>query len=190
MALPLCGAKRLKYDDHCSLPAGWGTDHVGSGRCRLHSGSTRNGRVAAAKEEAVREAVQVMGAPINIDPLEALLWCVRSAAGEAQYASLQVAELEKAMQGGGKRASLHPWIKVRQDALERLARFSKMAVDAGVAERLVQVEEAHARLMYRVVACVVADLALSAEQRERAPQLVRQHLELISGQADEAGGGP
>lgn len=26
-------------DLYCSLPAGWGTDHVGVGRCRLHGGS-------------------------------------------------------------------------------------------------------------------------------------------------------
>jgi len=26
--------------DPCQLPAGWGTDHVGEGRCKLHGGST------------------------------------------------------------------------------------------------------------------------------------------------------
>jgi hypothetical protein len=188
MALPLCGSRRLKVGELCTLPAGWGTDHVGSGRCRLHGGATRNGRVAAAKEEAQREAVQVMGAPIDVDPLEALLVCVRVAAGEAEYASAQVAELERAMQEGKKSTSLHPWIRVRQDALERLARFSKMAVDAGVAERLVQVEERHARVLFRVMSGVVADLDIPAAQRELVPQLVRRHLELISGSRDgEAG---
>lgn len=35
-----CGArKRDGSDDPCGLPAGWGTDHVGDGRCKLHGGN-------------------------------------------------------------------------------------------------------------------------------------------------------
>tara|TARA_Y100000310_G_C20686859_1_gene819564 strand:- start:1 stop:651 length:651 start_codon:yes stop_codon:yes gene_type:complete len=41
---PICGAVKLKgkgksepeQDDICGLTAGWGTDHLGTGRCRLH----------------------------------------------------------------------------------------------------------------------------------------------------------
>lgn len=39
-----CGAK-LKHrpGQYCGQPAGWGTDHVGEGRCKLHGGSTPRG---------------------------------------------------------------------------------------------------------------------------------------------------
>jgi hypothetical protein len=37
-----CGATN-RNDEPCGLPAGWGTDHVGEGRCRLHGGATPRG---------------------------------------------------------------------------------------------------------------------------------------------------
>lgn len=43
-----CGAsKRDGSGDTCSLPAGWGTDHVGEGKCKLHGGSSPRGKEAA-----------------------------------------------------------------------------------------------------------------------------------------------
>lgn len=37
----ICGAtKRDGSGDKCSLPAGWGTNHTGTGRCKLHGGAT------------------------------------------------------------------------------------------------------------------------------------------------------
>lgn len=37
-----CGAtKRDGSGDTCTLPAGWGTDHVGEGNCKLHGGAAR-----------------------------------------------------------------------------------------------------------------------------------------------------
>lgn len=37
--IPTCGAK-TRLDGACKRPAGWGTDHVGEGRCKLHAGSS------------------------------------------------------------------------------------------------------------------------------------------------------
>ncbi len=37
-----CGA-RTRAGQPCSRPAGWGTDHVGEGRCRSHGGCTPRG---------------------------------------------------------------------------------------------------------------------------------------------------
>lgn len=36
--LPPCGAKHRKRPGTCKRPAGWGTDHPGEGRCKLHGG--------------------------------------------------------------------------------------------------------------------------------------------------------
>lgn len=38
----LCGAK-TRSGDKCKHEAGWGTDHVGTGRCRLHGGCSPKG---------------------------------------------------------------------------------------------------------------------------------------------------
>jgi len=40
--LPLCGAK-TRAGTPCRRPAGWGTDHVGEGRCKLHGGRSLRG---------------------------------------------------------------------------------------------------------------------------------------------------
>jgi hypothetical protein len=38
---PACGrSKRDGSGESCSLPAGWGTDHVGDGACKLHGGGS------------------------------------------------------------------------------------------------------------------------------------------------------
>lgn len=47
----LCGArKRDGSGDTCKRPAGWGTEHVGFGTCKLHGGST-----PASSKHAERE---------------------------------------------------------------------------------------------------------------------------------------
>ena len=38
----MCGAK-TRQGTPCELPAGWGTDHAGVGRCKLHGGATPRG---------------------------------------------------------------------------------------------------------------------------------------------------
>lgn len=36
--LPVCGARKRQGPGICRRPAGWGTGHVGEGRCKLHGG--------------------------------------------------------------------------------------------------------------------------------------------------------
>jgi len=65
-----CGArKRQPPYGPGTLPAGWGTDHVGSGRCRLHGGSTRSQRKAAAAE-AAEEQAQAALARLDVRPVD------------------------------------------------------------------------------------------------------------------------
>ena len=56
-----CGA-RTRAGTPCQLPAGWGTDHPGSGRCKLHGGASpgppkgnRNAVKHGLYENVVRE---------------------------------------------------------------------------------------------------------------------------------------
>jgi len=39
--------------DPCGLPAGWGTDHVGKGRCKLHGGASPTGKDNPAFEHGL-----------------------------------------------------------------------------------------------------------------------------------------
>lgn len=72
--LPLCGAKHNKRPGTCKRPAGWGTEHPGEGRCKLHGGgaqkpSTRYQLVNASP--TLQQAIQDQQAdpdPLNLLP--------------------------------------------------------------------------------------------------------------------------
>ena len=83
----LCGAQR--HDGKfCAQRAGWGTEHLGRGRCRHHGGQLRSGLAAAADEE-----MRGMAKPTPVSPGQALSGVLGLAAGQLVYASGQVAEL-------------------------------------------------------------------------------------------------
>jgi hypothetical protein len=78
--------------------------------------------------------------------------------------------------------ALNLWVKARSDALERLARFSKMALDANVDERRVRVQEVQLDRLADVVNAVMRDLAaagLSAELRRLAGDSFKRHRGLL-----------
>lgn len=47
-------------EGYCKRRAGWGTDHVGQGRCRQHGGATpiRHGRYSAIRREPLRQLIE------------------------------------------------------------------------------------------------------------------------------------
>lgn len=168
-----CGAA-TRSGGKCKRPAGWGTEHSGVGRCKLHGGATPNHEKSAAMATA-----RIMGEEMDIEPHEALLWCVRLAAGEIKYATTQIAGLEQATESTAFGAKLNIWIEVRQRASERLASFSKMALAAGVAERQVALAERYGDMIATLVGGILGDLKLTAGQQKKAPAVVRRHMALL-----------
>lgn len=160
---------------------------------------------AAADEEAALEAARleqvVMGVAIDIHPMDALLMTVRIAAGEVAYATRKIAELtheeevvrpevETTREGGAdfdgathelqKQAEeLNLWVRVRQQGMDRLAKFSKMALDAGAEERRVRVAEQAGEGLALAIRAILEGLQLTPDQERRAPELVREALELL-----------
>jgi hypothetical protein len=142
-----------------------------------------------------------MGRPISIEPAEALQFCIDHTRGEVAYCDMRIEELGDAdaamaitterqhqeldrhgdVHELGERtvtstAELHIWISTRQAALERLARFSKLAVEAGVAERHAHLGERQAEILAAVVLAVIGALGLTDEQRARVPALLAEHV--------------
>lgn len=128
----------------CSHEAGWGTDHTGAGRCKMHGGSSPSGAMAGATELA--RAYMDADSPLpDVTPIDALLYCVQRASQRAMYARRMQrrgdgdgAFDEKQLDDQGRPL---PWSRVEAEQLRDLARFSKMALDAGVAERQVRIAE-------------------------------------------------
>lgn len=75
---------RKKNGDPCGRPAGWGTDHAGAGRCKLHFGNTESENRKAQEVVARRECVS-LGIPIETTPAEALVREVWEASGNVAF---------------------------------------------------------------------------------------------------------
>lgn len=162
----------------CRMPAGMGTNHSGEGRCRLHGGNTPTHSAKAAKGEAI-----LMGAPKDINPIDALMWCIRLTAGEVEFCTTQMEVLEQSewldYTIAGKQ--LNVWAKERQNAVDRLARFSHTAISLGIAERAVRVAEMYGHSISKLLRGILEDLELNDDQLARAPHIVRKHLILLEG---------
>lgn len=193
--LALCGGEKRK-GGKCTQPAGWGTQHPGAGHCKLHGGSGPAAQVKGLVELARREQ-SVMGAPLSIEPQDAILECIRISAGEVAYASERISELEVSdavgpvmtrMERSGENAveevregppALHVWITVRRQAMDRLVAYSFAALKAGIEERRVRVAEQQGMLLAQAIQGILRELGVS--DRPEVASVVRKHLTLVSG---------
>lgn len=64
-----CGA-RTRTGSTCTRPAGWGTTHPGAGSCKLHGGSTPNGRLSGAREAEAKRARTILERLETPEPIE------------------------------------------------------------------------------------------------------------------------
>ncbi|MFP5365152.1 MAG: hypothetical protein ACLGI5_20780 [Thermoleophilia bacterium] len=147
---------------------------------------------------------------MDLEPHEALQLAIALTAAEVNYFSLRIAELGADDIAGQARVSttrraaagdaegegdagdvvevrqlppaLHIWVKARADAIDRLARFSKMALDADVDERRVRVQEVQLDRLAGLVNSVMADLVragLSDELLRLAGERFKHHRGLL-----------
>lgn len=175
-----CGAKK-RNGGKCTLAAGWGTNHPTVGTCKLHGGTTPNHVKAAAKDEYRK----LLGNPIEIGPYDALMWCIKIRAGEVEWLSNRMAELdekswvEDTMVG----KQFHLYARERQHAMADLARYSQMAVSLGIADKAVSLARTYGEALASYTKGLLEDLwpHLSEEGRALAPQIVRARLIAIDG---------
>ena len=204
--LKQCGAK-TRAGPPCKRQAGWGTSHLGTGRCRRHGGASPQAELAGQLVLARREAM-VMGVPLPMEPGDAILQCIAIAAGEVRYASEQIAMLDISEAAGSvvtthirplkhekgadslteiveevrhEAPALHIWIVTRRQAMDRLVQYSVAALKAGVEERRVRIAENIGQAIADTIRGVLKDLGVADDPR--APDVVRRHLTLIAGQA-------
>lgn len=196
MKVEPCGAK-TRSGGNCHHEAGWGTQHVGVGRCKLHGGAEPHAQVNGMVQLARREQ-QVMGMPLAIEPQDAILECIRIAAGEVAYASERIAELsvvdavapvrrtleresaeDSVQETREDGAATHIWITVRRQAMDRLVSYSLAALKAGIEERLVKVAEQQGMLLAQAIQGILAELGV--KDRPEVAGIVRKHLTLIAG---------
>lgn len=175
-----CGASKGANKGVCAHPAGWGTSHKGIGKCRYHGGTSKTHIAHAAKETA-----RLMGAPVEINALDSLIWCIKLTAGEVEFCTqqLEILDKEEWLEHTIIGKQLHVWAKERQKAVDRLAKFSKDALALGIAERAVRLAEQYGSSIAKYTKGLLEDLELTPDQAKQAPLIVRKHLALLEGGA-------
>lgn len=178
----------------------------GANVCRVHGGSRKATRAAAARrleeEKARLIALKVTG-PVEVDPSDALIELVHSAAGEVAYwrgevdriqaehpqqMTMSLARVEKGQRDrsdvdmkhleAGVPVAYRMWV----DARERLARYAATALKAGIEERRVRIAEEQGQQIAALIRAILADreLALTPEQAAAAPAVAARHLRLLA----------
>lgn len=193
-----CHAKRRDGSGGiCHRPAGWGTDHVGVGTCKLHLGSTADHTKYAQTEQA-RELVKTYGLPINVSPVEALLDEVRWTAGHVAWlrARVQETEEQKLTVGvaeqvidseGGKTVKIKTapsvWVQLYREERKHLVEVCAAALRAGIEERQIRLAERQGALIEGLIRAILADLGLSKRQQALVPTVVPTRIrQVIAGE--------
>lgn len=182
-----CGAKLRSGDGTCKLPAGHGTDHVGTGRCRRHGGKTQSHVVAARNTEAKR-AVQTYGLPREIDPHAALLEELHRTAGHVAWLQQLVRDLNDTdlkQRSPGKGGTLFEapavWLELYDRERKHFADVAKTCIGVGIAERQVRLAEQQGLMIATVLRGVLSELGVA--DHPEAPAAVRRHLMLVAGES-------
>lgn len=177
----------LKKDGktRCTLKAGQGTDHVGYGACVAHGGNAPSMKKHAARQHASR-----LSAELDMDPFEALALTIRLSAGAVAFYRGKMDEAQDALE----QDDLHPGDRMSYakafeamaqlygEERDRLSRHSKVAIDAGIDARRLELEVEQATLFAGAIQAILGELQLNAHQRRQAPALVRKHLQAIDAQ--------
>lgn len=151
----------------CDNRAGHLTDHIGAGKCGPHGG---NGTF----EKLVCQLMLMHGSARELDaaPWDVLLMAMRRAAGTAAFYDHKLAAVidDNELKPGGE---AYAWVIGSETQWKYAARYAKMALDAGVAERLVQGIQVEAGLLYTFFTGLMEELRLSPELEEKARLFLR-----------------
>lgn len=183
----ICYALINNKKSHCKQLAGQGTDHLGYGKCSVHGGNTPSLRSQAGKMLGAEVAGQMTknmgyGVPIEIGPEEALLKEVGYAAGHVAWIEERIGLLWPMDVTKAITEVQQQWLTLLHDERKMLAKHSKMALDAGVAERKVRLAEQTTALFVGALNRILEGLHLSVEQQKLVPVLVPQIMRELSQQ--------
>jgi hypothetical protein len=177
----LCGGKKKQGPGNCEQPAGWGTDHAGFGRCKLHGGSTTTGKAAAAEAEGrwlLGQMVPDRG-PVT-DPLAELrqlgaLVMQWMRACESALESLNDYRYEGEHSGEQLRSE----VAMFERSMDRAATFLATLAKLGLDERQVAVSEAKANMLLRALEAGLAEHGITGPQATAVKQATGRHLKVL-----------
>lgn len=151
--------------EQCPRPAGYKTNHEGVGLCWEHGGHFGKGEVQGAVMTAHAYADE-----LDVSPWQALLSQVRLLAGQVSWLQhrVRIAEAESGAEAIKPGGSAWHWVALLEARGERLAKVSKMAISAGVAERFVRQLELEGEMMLTAALHALDSIGVAGEERDRA----------------------
>ncbi|HVC07154.1 MAG TPA: hypothetical protein VND98_06190 [Solirubrobacterales bacterium] len=173
----LCGAK-TRAGHPCRHPAGLRTDHPGFAHCWMHLGRTPSGRAFAAKEAAKAEAAR-LGVEAPLDAGEGLELAIRLVGGEVAFLREQIRRLTAELEDDDPRqraVAVHPLASALSGAVDRLAKISKLGVDAGLNERRLALDSMVLERIAGALRAALAEVDLSDRQKEGLRVALTRHL--------------
>lgn len=171
--MELCGAK-TRAGTPCTRVAGWGTEHVGVGRCRSHGGASPNAEAAGAVELARREMV-VMGEPLDIEPHEGLIHCIRLAAGHLKYVTDERMKLDSPFVQTMFGPQPNHWITLEQQCMDRLTGYVALAEKLRIDEKRIRAARVEAEPLRDLLGPMLRELGVFDDPR--TPEIVARHIE-------------
>ena len=172
-----CGGKKKQGEGTCTRPAGWGTPHPGTGRCKLHGGCAPSSVAAGLQAQAERLLYKHDAAPVT-NPLEALQALAGRALALEQVIGEKVNDLRSIRyetEGGGEQ--IRGELQVLERAMDRCGRLLTDIAKLNVEERLAAVREKTARMLEEALTAALqksgADLAGQAAAREEFKRRLR-----------------
>lgn len=165
----------------CPNPAGMRTEHEGVGVCQAHGGNKRKGRALSAWILMHSYAKQM-----NTSPWDALLSQIRLLAGQVAFLTQKVgieAQNDDDLKPDG---NAFYWMELLEERGNRLAKVSKMAIDAGIAERMITLMEDQANILHKSVQSAAIKMNLSEDQQFTLLETVARNFQALeSGNAIE-----
>ena len=164
-----CGGPRKHGAGPCTQWAGWGTSHAGTGRCKLHGGSTPSHEAAGTERLLRRQAAEQLAqldVPAVADPLTALSELAGQVVAWKNALAKQVNDLTRLRYQDDKGGEqLRSEVALWERALDRcntvLATMAKLNID----ERLARISERQADAVLRAIDAALDAAGVPAGER-------------------------
>lgn len=175
-----CDARKRQGDGTCTRPAGWGTDHVGIGHCKLHGGST-TAQAARADRDRLEANTRAVLAELDVAPVTDPLHALLELAGQTLAWQSATAELVNRLEniryaGSNGAEQLRAEIALYERAMDRASSVLSSIARLNIEERVARVTERQAEVVTGAVVAGLTAAGVTGEQLVVAQRAAAQHL--------------
>ena len=179
-----CGARKRQSEGTCGNRAGFGTDHVGLGRCKYHGGSTPTQRKAVEAQVIEAKARTMFGrafddTPVG-NPLDVFAELAGTVRGWLRTMQALVEELGTpgyaALTGEQIRAEVQLFERAMDRANTVLSTYAKLNID----DRLARISEAQAFTVLQAIESALAAAGVTGSRAIEAKQAAAKRLRVAT----------